>query len=87
MDKSELPPGPRMPVALQTLGTWTRPTAFLERARRRYGNVFTMRLLGQPPLVMIADPEAIKEIFQAPPRCSIPARGRAYSNRWWAATP
>src|ERR1700694_2306375 len=75
MNKSDLPPGPRMPVALQTLGTWTRPTAFLERARRRYGNVFTMRLLGQPPLVMVADPNAIKEIFQAPPEVLHPGEG------------
>ncbi|HWX95696.1 MAG TPA: cytochrome P450 [Solirubrobacteraceae bacterium] len=70
-----LPPGPRMPVALQTLGTWTRPTAFLERARRRYGGRFTLRLIGQPPMVMISDPQEIKEIFQAPPEVLHPGEG------------
>ena len=66
-----LPPGPRMPKLLQTIGTWSRPTAFVERARARYGPRFTIRLLGQPPIVMITDPEEIKQIFQAPPRVPI----------------
>jgi cytochrome P450 len=64
-----------MPVALQTLGTWTRPTAFLERSRRRYGGRFTLRLIGQPPMVMISDPQEIKEIFQAPPEVLHPGEG------------
>jgi cytochrome P450 len=70
-----LPPGPRMPVALQTLGTWSRPTAFLERARARYGKRFTMRLIGQPRMVMISDPQEIKELFQAPPHVLHPGEG------------
>ncbi|MBA3809442.1 MAG: cytochrome P450 [Solirubrobacterales bacterium] len=70
-----LPQGPRMPVLLQTLGTWSRPTAFLERCRARYGARFTIRLLGQPPLVMISDPEEIKQIFLAPPEVLHPGEG------------
>ncbi len=62
---SNLPPGPRMPAVLQTLGTWSRPTAFLERARARYGPRFTIRVLGQPPFVMLSDPEEIKQLFMA----------------------
>jgi len=71
----ELPPGPRMPALLQTLGTWSRPTAFLERCRTRYGKRFTTRLVGQPPLVMISDPDEIKQIFQAPPDVLHPGEG------------
>src|SRR5580700_371080 len=71
----ELPPGPRMPALLQTLGTWSRPTAFLERCRARYGKRFTNRLFGQPPLVMISDPEEIKQIFLAPPDVLHPGEG------------
>ncbi|HEY4812708.1 MAG TPA: cytochrome P450 [Solirubrobacteraceae bacterium] len=71
----ELPPGPRMPALLQTLGTWSRPTAFLERCRARYGKRFTQRLVGQPPLVMICDPDEIKQIFQAPPDVLHPGEG------------
>jgi cytochrome P450 len=71
----DLPPGPRMPVVLQTLGTWSRPTAFLERCRARYGRRFTVRLLGQPPMVMLSDPQAIKELFLAPPDVLHPGEG------------
>ncbi len=72
---SQLPPGPRMPVALQTLGQWSRPTAFLERARARYGPRFTIRLLGQPPFVMLSDPEDIKQLFQTAPDVVHPGAG------------
>ena len=71
----ELPPGPRMPALLQTLGTWSRPTAFLERCRARYGKRFTTLLVGQPPLVMISDPDEIKQIFQAPSDVLHPGEG------------
>ncbi len=73
--KTQLPPGPRMPTALQTLAFWSRPTAFLERGRARYGRRFTIRLLGAPPFVMISDPEEIKEVFQAPPNVLHPGEG------------
>ncbi len=70
-----LPPGPRMPAAMQALGTWTRPTAFLDGARSRYGRAFTIRLLGGPRAVVISDPEQIKQIFQAPPDVLHPGEG------------
>ena len=70
-----LPPGPRMPAVLQTLGNWKRPTTFLRGARRRYGSAFTMRLLGAPVFVVISDPDQIKEVFQAPPDVLHPGEG------------
>ena len=70
-----LPPGPRTPAILQTLANWSRPTSFVLRARRRYGRVFTVRLLGTPPAVMISDPDQIKEIFQASPEVLHPGEG------------
>jgi cytochrome P450 len=72
---SQLPPGPRMPAALQTLGAWSRPTAFLERARARYGPRFTLRFLGQAPFVMLCDPEEIKQLFLASPDVVHPGEG------------
>jgi cytochrome P450 len=75
MKERQLPPGPRMPSLLQALGTWSRPTAFLERARARYGRRFTIRLFGQPPWVMLSDPDEIKELFQAPPDVLHPGEG------------
>ena len=73
--KSQLPPGPRMPTVLQTIGWWSRPTAFLERCRARYGRRFTIRLLGQSPFVVISDPDEIKELFLAPPDVLHPGEG------------
>src|SRR6476659_4442150 len=73
--QNTLPPGPRMPVLLQMIGTWKRPVAFLERAGRRYGKRFTVRAYGQGPIVMISDPDEIKQVFQAPPDVLHPGEG------------
>jgi cytochrome P450 len=73
--KSELPPGPRTPPLLQTIGWWSRPTAYLERCRARYGRRFTIRLLGQSPFVVLSDPQEIKELFLAPPDVLHPGEG------------
>ncbi|HEY8769336.1 MAG TPA: cytochrome P450, partial [Thermoleophilaceae bacterium] len=70
-----LPPGPRMPSLLQGMGWWNRPTAFIERCRSRYGKRFTIRLPGQPPFVMISEPEQLKQIFTAPPDVLHPGEG------------
>src|SRR5437764_1215824 len=70
-----LPPGPRMPRLLQTVAWWSRPIAFQERCRARYGKRFTVRLLGQSPFVMLSDPDEIKQIFQAPPDVLHPGEG------------
>ena len=75
MTAQTLPPGPRMPALLQTLGNWSRPISFIERAARRYGKRFTIRLLGQPPIVIISDPDEIKELFTAAPDVLHPGEG------------
>jgi cytochrome P450 len=64
-----------MPALLQTIGNWSRPIPFIERARARYGKRFTVRYLGQPPIVMISDPDEIKEVFTAPPDVLHPGEG------------
>ena len=73
--KTQLPPGPRMPRALQTLGTWSRPTAVLERGRERYGKRFTVHFLGAPKFVVLSDPEEIKQVLTAPPDVLHPGEG------------
>jgi cytochrome P450 family 138 len=62
-----LPPGPRLPVALQALAMVTRQRPFLERARRRYGAMFTVKVLGLGDTVVISDPALIKQAFRAAP--------------------
>ncbi len=72
---TRLPPGPRMPASVQTFAVWSRPTAFLERARDRYGSRFTLRMIGYPPLVMLSAAEEIKQLFLAPPDVVHPGEG------------
>jgi cytochrome P450 len=70
-----LPPGPRAPSVIQTMGWWSRPTAYMERCRRKYGKRFTIKLIGAPPFVMLSDPADVKEVFQAPPEVLHPGEG------------
>ena len=37
------------------------------RAHRRYGDVFTIRIGGEPPWVMLAHPDAVREVFTGDP--------------------
>lgn len=62
-----LPPGPRAPVGLQMLAMGTRQRPFLERARRRYGSMFTVKLPGFGKAVVVSDPALIKQAFRADP--------------------
>ena len=62
-----LPDGPRTPVALQTLAMRTRQRPFLERARRRYGPIMTVRVLGLGNAIIVSDPDLIKQAFRADP--------------------
>jgi hypothetical protein len=54
---------------------WTRPLAFLEQCRARYGSRFTLRLLVAPPFVILSDPEEIKQVFTAPADVLHPGEG------------
>jgi hypothetical protein len=75
LDLSGLPPGPRLPGALQLLATWKRPAASLERMRRRYGKRITVKLPFQPPFVILSDPDEIRELFMASPAAIHPGEG------------
>jgi cytochrome P450 family 135 len=57
------PPGPAMPVALQTLLWMFRPLPFMERCRARHGDVFTVRLPLSGGVVNICDPQLIRAVF------------------------
>jgi cytochrome P450 len=70
-----LPPGPSYPSLIQALGFWTRPLAFLERARARYGGRFSVRLPFAPPFVFVTDPEEIKQVYTAPADVLYPGEG------------
>jgi cytochrome P450 len=75
MKPAGLPSGPSYPSALQAVGFWTRPFAFLRQCRERYGKRFTIKLPGSPPFVMLTDPAEVKEVFTAPPDVLRPGEG------------
>lgn len=62
-----LPPGPRTPKTLQTAAYVTRNVAWCRRLQQRYGDVFTLRIHGFPPIVVIAEPELIRQVFAGDP--------------------
>jgi cytochrome P450 len=63
-----LPPGPRMPRALQT-AIWSRKAQwFLEQSRARFGPMFTVRIAYEGDWVVITDPDLVKRVFTGDPR-------------------
>jgi cytochrome P450 len=63
-----LPPGPTTSRLLQTVRWMYRPGPMLEDCRRRYGDMFTLRIAHEGNWVFLADPDAIKQVFTGDPR-------------------
>lgn len=63
-----LPPGPPLPAAVQTALLLRWWSAFAFACRRRYGDVFTVRLAGYGPGVYLSNPDHIKTVFAGDPR-------------------
>src|SRR4051794_34605217 len=62
-----LPPGPAALPVVQVARWIARPTDFMDRTRREYGDVFTVRFAGVGRFIFVSDPAMIKQIFTAPP--------------------
>ncbi|HSS05290.1 MAG TPA: cytochrome P450 [Solirubrobacterales bacterium] len=63
-----LPPGPRLPRAVQT-AIWSRQARrMLYACQDRYGDIFTVRIIREGTWVMLADPDAVKQVFTGDPR-------------------
>ncbi len=63
-----LPPGPRLPVAAQTVLFGKYRHRFLPAMRRRYGDVFTLRIAPHSRrLVMLSRPEDFRTVFTGQP--------------------
>jgi len=61
--RAGLPPGPRLPAALNTARFLRRPLEALLGWHQRYGDVFTIRMLVFGTGVYVADPEEIRRLF------------------------
>ena len=62
-----LPPGPRMPAAMQALRYASNPLGFLTGLQRRHGDIFSLRFPYFGRLVYVATPELVKQVFTGPP--------------------
>jgi cytochrome P450 family 135 len=62
---SALPPGPRLPRALQAVGWTQRPLPWLEKCHRHYGDTFTLRIRHYGDWVILTDPDDVKKVFTA----------------------
>jgi cytochrome P450 len=63
-----LPPGPKSLPAAQLLRWLLFPVQFIEQCSRGYGDAFTIRFAGFPPIVFFSGSDAVQQIFNAPAR-------------------
>src|SRR6516164_2253858 len=64
---SALPPGPPTPTWRQLIRFAGDPLGLLDECHRRYGDAFTLNIAGNGLFVMLADPEAAREVFRGDP--------------------
>src|SRR5271154_4156084 len=64
---AKLPPGSRAPRIVQSVGWGRRPASVMEAARERYGEVWTLELLGPATFIVVSDPGLIDGVFSADP--------------------
>ncbi|WP_392543455.1 cytochrome P450 [Oryzobacter telluris] len=68
LDPALLPPGPRWPRLVQSVGLLRFRHRFVPWLHRRYGDVFTVRILPSPrATVLFTRPDAIRDIFAGDP--------------------
>jgi cytochrome P450 len=78
VDRTGLPPGPRWPVWLQSVGLLRFRHRFVPHMWRKHGDVFTVRVVpGGRPLVLFTRPEHAKEIFAGDPEVFHAGKGNA----------
>jgi cytochrome P450 len=65
--RHDLPPGSRLPKALQFARLVANTLPYLEELGRSYGDMFTMRLPVAGTAVMVTTPELTKRVFTADP--------------------
>ena len=78
VDTAGLPPGPGWPALAQSVGLLRFRHRFVPWVHRRYGDVFTLRLLpGSRPLVVFTRPEHAREIFAGDPEVFHAGKGNS----------
>ncbi|HEV3318958.1 MAG TPA: cytochrome P450 [Solirubrobacteraceae bacterium] len=63
-----LPPGPRLPRAVQSVIWYRRAQWLMDQCQARFGDMFTLRIAGEGEWVLTSDPDTIKQVFTGDPR-------------------
>jgi cytochrome P450 len=66
-----------MPSAMQAVGWALRPLPFMESCRRRYGDIFTLRVRRGRPWVFLSDPEDVGKVLTISPELVRAGAGEA----------
>ncbi|HEY3528760.1 MAG TPA: cytochrome P450 [Nocardioides sp.] len=78
IDPGQLPPGPRWHGLLQSIGLLRFRHRFIPAMHRRYGDVFSLKILPEGRwLVIFNRPEHVKEIFAGDPEVFHAGKGNA----------
>jgi cytochrome P450 family 135 len=75
--ETSLPPGPRLPVAVQTYLYWRFTDHYLNACAKRYGDAFTVRAFPGGTRVLLANPQDIKTVFTGSPKVFHAGEGNA----------
>lgn len=63
-----LPPGPRMPRAVQSVIWYRRAQWLMDQCQARFGEMFTLKIANEGDWVVTSNPETIKQVFTGDPR-------------------
>jgi cytochrome P450 len=63
-----LPPGPRMPRALQTAIWFGNAQWLLAQSAARFGDMFTLRIAHAGTWIVLSDPDHVRQVFTGDPR-------------------
>ena len=63
-----LPPGPRMPRAVQSIVWYRRAQWLMDQCQARFGDMFTLRIANEGTWVITSNPDTIKQAFTGDPR-------------------
>lgn len=63
----DVPPGPSLPVAVQTWRFARNRHNWLPELRQQYGDVFTLNIFPERHVVQLANPDDIRAVFSGPP--------------------
>ncbi|WP_188152139.1 cytochrome P450 [Teredinibacter waterburyi] len=69
LDLKDIPTS-RLPSLVETIVWALNPLQYYERCREKFGPVFRIKIFGWADLVMVSDPEVVKDIY-AQPRSSL----------------